>query len=136
MAVRRGSVVELTNEEAMTYLHLGIIASLVGTRDSIYKRKQTIKREGGLPANKLDLIAWFAEQFSEERLARLRDFRGQLVHGVCMVAPDGQLTIFDKQGKHEYGAEDVKRMAGSFWSLDFKTAVTMTSYTVEGGPTG
>ena len=120
-------VINLTEQEAKTYLHLGIIASSAGTRDSIYKKKETIVREGGLPENNVDLISWFAEQFPEEELARMWEFRGRLVHGVCLVNPDGELTIFDKGGiKHVYSAGDVQHMAALFWGVHFSNRVSVT----------
>ena len=122
-------VINLTEQEAKTYLHLGIIISATGNRDSIYKKKQAIEREGGLPANNLDLISWYAEQFPKEELARMWEFRGRLVHGICLVNPDGELTIFEKDGsKCVYSAEDVRQMAALFWGVDFshRVSVTMT----------
>ena len=122
-----GQVTNLTEEEAKTYLHLGIIASAAGTRDNIYKKKETIEREGGLPDNNVDLISWFAEQFPEEELAKMWEFRGRLVHGGCLVNPDGELTIFEKDGsKHVYSAEDVQQMAALFWGVHFSHRVSVT----------
>ena len=123
----RTQVINLTEQEAKTYLHLGIIASAAGTRDSIYKKKKTIEREGGLPENDADLISWFADRFPEAKLAGMWEFRGRLVHGVCLVNSDGELTIFEKGGsKHVYSAEDVQQMAVLFWGVHFSHSVSIT----------
>ena len=119
----RIQVINLTEQEAKTYVHLGIIASAAGTRDRVYKKKESIERVGGLADNNVDLISWFAEQFPKEELAEMREFRGRLFHGVCLVNSEGELTILEKDGSnHEYSAEDVQQMASLFRGVHFQTA--------------
>ena len=123
----RRQVINLTEQEAKTYVHLGIIASAAGTRDKVYKKKESIEREGGLADNNVDLISWFAEQFPKEELTKMWEFRGRLFHGVCLVNPEGELTIFEKEGsKHVYSVEDVQQMAVLFCGLYFSHRVSVT----------
>ena len=120
-------VSNLTEPEAKTYLHLGIIATGDGTRDRIYKRKQSNQLERGSCHNNVDLVSWFADQFSEDELTKMWKFRGSLIHGVCSVNPDGVLTVLDKDGStHCYSPEDVRQMALSFWKVHFSHSVSMT----------
>ena len=55
------------------------------------------------------------------------EFRGRLVHGACLVNPDGELTIFEKDdSKHVYSAEDLQQMAALFWRVHFSHSVSVT----------
>ena len=135
MAVRRGNALQLTYEEGMTYIYLGIIAARAGARFANWKTKRRIESKGGLSTNTLELTGWFANQFSEEEHARLKEFRDHLFKGICVVAEDGSITVFDKKkGTQKYTADYVKRMSLAFWKQGFdNTTIRMGSYTVEEG---
>ena len=124
-------VIHLTEQATKTYLHLGIIISSDKLRHFIYeKKKEAIEKEGGLPIN-LDLAVWYASVFPKEELDGMWEFRGRLVHGSCIVNPDGVLTIFDPHDKkhHVYSAEDVRQMALLFWGSRFENRVSVTLHT-------
>lgn len=128
IAMENNKVVNLSPEEAQTYLHLGIIAANSGYRESIFKTRQQIAKGTRDTSNTLDLLGWFAQEgFDEEELEELFSFRNALLHSVVIVQSDGSVEIFDKQnGQQTYTAEGIKQYASRFYMLRLENRTTLT----------
>ena len=108
--------VNLSQDEAQTYLHLGIIAANAGYGASIHATRCRVANGDRDPSN--DLGAWFAQQFSDEELKELYRFRNSLLHGMVTVQSDGTVDIWDKLNGHQtYTPNQISRYASRFYGL-------------------
>ena len=119
--------INLSQDEAQTYLHLGIIAANTGYSGSIFATREQIARGDRDPCSN-DIIAWFAQQgFSDEELKELYRFRNSLLHGVVIVQSNGVVDIFDKKdGQRTYTSDQIRQYASRFYGLRMENRVTVT----------
>ena len=117
--------VNLSQDEAQTYLHLGIIAANAGYGASIHATRCRVANGDRDPSN--DLGAWFAQQFSDEELKELYRFRNSLLHGVVIVQSNGAVDLFDKQdGQRTYTSNQIRQYASRFYSLRMENRTTVS----------
>ena len=117
--------VNLSQDEAQTYLHLGIIAANAGYGASIHATRCRVANGDRDPSN--DLGAWFAQQFSDEELKELYRFRNSLLHGVVIVQSNGAVDLFDKQdGQRTYTSNQIRQYASRFYSLRLENRTTVS----------
>ena len=89
----------LSKSEEQAYLHLGVIASLAGHRELMYKIKSGKKTPEGRIFR--GMVEWNADTIPEDQLKEMRDFRDALLHGHCIVFEDGSISISDERFKDE-----------------------------------
>ena len=84
----------LTEDEAQTYLLLGILTSLAAHRELTYQVKTGKKTAHGRIAGRM--VQWQANAIPEDHLNEMKKLRDKLFHGLCIVSEDGMLSIDDE----------------------------------------
>ncbi len=89
----------LSKSEEQAYLHLGVIASLAGRRELMYKIKSCKRTPEGRIFS--GMVKWSADTIPEDQLKKMWDFRNALLHGHCIVFEDGSISISDERFKDD-----------------------------------